>query len=45
MAQVRVDARRAHLERVCNAPSDAIHRGLQESLGLARHLGGDRFWL
>jgi hypothetical protein len=34
MAQVKIYARRAHLERVRSVLSDAIHRVLQETLGL-----------
>jgi hypothetical protein len=34
MAQVKVFARRTHLERVREALSDAIHGALQETLGL-----------
>ena len=34
MAQVKIFARRAHLERVRAALSDSIHRVLQETLGL-----------
>lgn len=34
MAQVKIFARRAHLERVRGALSEAIHRVLQETLGL-----------
>jgi len=34
MAQVKVFARRAHLDRVRDALSDTIHRVLQETLGL-----------
>jgi len=43
MAQVKIFARRAHLERVREALSDAIHRVLRETLGLPEDKRFHRF--
>jgi phenylpyruvate tautomerase PptA (4-oxalocrotonate tautomerase family) len=43
MAQVKIFGRRAHLERVREALSDAIHRVLQETLGLPADKRFQRF--